>query len=57
MRGNARKTKLDNRTGRKRGNALEPRTGMGVMLVIFPEQRHEQVDIEQSGHGVRLSIS
>jgi hypothetical protein len=28
-----------------------------VMLMIFPEQRHEQVDIQQSRHGVRLSIS
>jgi hypothetical protein len=28
-----------------------------VMLVIFPEQRHEQVDIKKPGHGVRLSIS
>jgi hypothetical protein len=28
-----------------------------VLLVIFPEQRHEQIDIQQSGHGVRLSIS
>ena len=49
MRGDARKTKLDNRAGRKRGNALEPRTGFCVMLVIFPEQRDEQVDVEQSG--------
>lgn len=57
MRGYARKTKLDNRAARKRGNALEPQTGFCVMLMIFPEQRHEQVDIEQSGHGVRLSIS
>ncbi len=57
MRGDARKTKLDNRAGRKRGNVLEPRTGLGVVLVIFPKQRHEQVDIKQSGHGVRLSIS
>jgi len=57
MRGDARKTKLDNRAGRKAGNTLEPRTGPGVMLVIFPKQRHEQVDIKQSGHGIRLSIS
>ena len=57
MRGDARKTKLDNRAGRKRGNILEPSAGFCVMLVIFPEQRHEQVDVEQSGHGVRLSIS
>ncbi len=57
MRGDARKTKLDNRAGRKGGNAPEPRTGPGVMLVIFPKQRHEQIDIKQSGHGVRLSIS
>jgi hypothetical protein len=28
-----------------------------MMLVIFPEQRHEQIDIQQSRHGVRLSIS
>jgi hypothetical protein len=57
MRGDARKTQLDNRTGRKGGNALEPGTGLGVMLVIFPKLRHEQIDIKQSGHGVRLSIS
>ncbi len=57
MRGDARKSKLHNRAGRKRGNIPEPRTGFYVMLVIFPEQRHEQVDVEQSGHGVRLSIS
>ena len=57
MRGDARKTKLGNRAGRKRGNDLQPRTGLVVMLVIFPKQRHEQVDIKQSGHGVRLSIS
>jgi len=57
MRGHARKTKLGHRAGRKGGNALEPRTGLGVMLVIFPKQRHEQVDIKQSGHGVPLSIS
>ena len=49
MRGDARKTQLD--------NALEPGTGLGVMLVIFPKLRHEQIDIKQSGHGVRLSIS
>jgi len=57
MRGYARKTQLNHRAGRKRGNTLEPRTGLTVMLVIFLEQRHEQVDIEQSGHGVRLSSS
>jgi hypothetical protein len=28
-----------------------------VMLVIFPKQRHEQVDIKQTSHGVRDSIS
>jgi Bacterial regulatory protein, arsR family len=55
--GDARKTKLDNRAGRKRGNILEPQTSLEVMLMIFPEQCHEQVDIQQSGHGVRLSIS
>jgi hypothetical protein len=57
MRGDARKTKLDNRAGRKRGNIFEPRAGFCVLLVVFPEQRHEQVDIQQSGHGVRLSSS
>jgi hypothetical protein len=30
---------------------------LNVMLMIFPEQCHEQVDIKQSHHGVRLSIS
>jgi hypothetical protein len=28
-----------------------------MMLVILPKQGHEQVDIKQSRHGVRLSIS
>jgi hypothetical protein len=57
MRGDARKTKLDNWAGRKGGNALELRTGLEVILVIFPKQRHEQIDIKQPGHVVRLSIS
>ena len=57
MRGDARKTKLDHRARRKRGNILEPGARPNVMLMIFPEQSHEQVDVEQSRHGVRLSIS
>src|SRR5262245_27338150 len=27
------------------------------MLVVLPQQRHEQVHVEQEGHGVWLSIS
>jgi len=57
MRRDARKPKLNHRAGRKRGNALEPQTRLSVMLMIFPEQCHEQVDIEQPGYGVWLSSS
>src|SRR5207249_2575752 len=57
MRGDARKAELGNRTGGESGNALEPRADFGVVLVVFPEQGHEGVDVEQAGHGVRLSSS
>ena len=57
MRGDARETKLHHRTGRKRGNAFQPRTRLDVVFMIFPEQRHEQIDIQQPGHGVWLSSS
>jgi CheY-like chemotaxis protein len=56
-RGDARKTKLDNRAGCKSWNVLKPRTGLSVIFMIFPKQRHEQIAIMQSGHSVRLSIS
>ena len=44
-------------SGSEGGNIFEPETGLRVMLVIFPEQRHEQIDIQQARHGVRLSSS
>ena len=57
MRGDARESKLSDGTGGKGGNLLEPGTDFGVMLMILPEQGHEDIDVEQAGHGVRLSIS
>jgi len=57
MRGNARKGKLNYRAGRKRENSFEPRTAFDVVLMIFPEQGHQQVDVKQASHSVWLSIS
>ena len=51
------KAKLRNRTGGESRNALEPCAHFGVLLMVFPQQRHENVDVEQAGHGVRLSSS
>jgi len=51
------KSKLCHRAGGKRGNVFEPRADFVMVLVIFPEQRHKHVHVEQTGHGVRLSIS
>jgi hypothetical protein len=44
--------------GARRGrDAAKPGAGGGVVLVVFPQQRHEQIHIKQEGHEVWLSNS
>ena len=46
MRGHPGEPKLRNRTGGEVFDVAQPRASRVVMLMVFPEQCHEQVDVE-----------
>jgi hypothetical protein len=52
VRGNASETELNNGTCGKALNAAKPGANLAVLLVILPEQSHQHVNVQQSGHGV-----